>query len=129
MRQLGGPNLPATGFAIGEDRLIEALPASSPCLARPAAPVAVLAAGAVEPMAALELAELLRAAGVAATADLSGRSVRAGLKRADRAGTRFVVLLGDDELAAGQATLRDLGAGDQTTLGRDLLAARIKESS
>jgi len=129
MRQLGGPDLPATGFAIGEDRLIEALPESSPCRAQPTAPVAVLAAGAVEPMAALELAEMLRAAGVAATADLSGRSVRAGLKRADRSGTRFVVLLGDDEVAAGQATLRDLAAGDQSTVGRDELAARIKESS
>ncbi len=129
MRQLGGPDLPATGFAIGEDRLIEALPEASPCRARPAAPVAVLAAGAVAPLAALELAELLRGAGVAATADLGGRSVRAALKRADRSGTRFVVLLGDDELAAGQATLRDLAAGDQTTLGRDQLAARIKEAS
>ncbi len=129
MRKLGGPDLPATGFAIGEDRLIEALPESSPCRASQTPPVSVLAAGAVEPMAALELAELLRAAGVAAIADLSGRSVRAGLKRADRSGTRFVVLLGDDELAAGQATLRDLAAGDQTTLGRGELAARIKESS
>ena len=129
MRQLGGPDLPATGFAIGEDRLIEALPESSPCRARLDAPVTVLAAGAVVPMAALELAELLRGAGVAATADLSGRSVRAGLKRADRSGARFVVLLGDEELAAGKATLRDLAAGDQTTLGRDQIAARIKESS
>jgi histidyl-tRNA synthetase len=129
MAQLGGPDLPATGFAIGEDRLIEALPEASPCRLEVVAPVAVIAAGAVEPMAALELAELLRGAGVAATADLEGRSVRAGLKRADRAGTRFVVLLGDDELAAGRATLRDLVAGDQTTLGRDELAARIKESS
>ena len=80
-------------------------------------------------MAALELAETLRAAGVAATADLSGRSVKAGLKRAHKAGTRFVVLLGDDELAAGQATLRDLVAGDQVTLGRQELAARIEEAS
>ena len=129
MRQLGGPDLPATGFAIGEDRLIEALPESSPCRAPHPAPVSVLVAGAVEPMAALELAERLRSAGLAATADLSGRSVRAGLKRADRSGTRFVVLLGDDEMAAGQATLRDLAAGNQTTVGRDELAARIKESS
>ena len=91
--------------------------------------MSVLAAGAVEPMAALELAELLRGAGVAAVADLGGRSVRAGLKRANRAGTRFVVLLGEDELAAGEATLRDLAAGDQTTLGRGELAARIKELS
>ena len=128
MRQLGGPDLPATGFAIGEDRLIEALPESSPCRAPRPSPVAVLPAGNVGPRAALELAEQLRAAGVAATADLAGRSVKAGLKRADKAGARFVVLLGDDELAAGQATLKDLVAGDQTTLGREELAARIEEA-
>ncbi|MFQ5350966.1 MAG: His/Gly/Thr/Pro-type tRNA ligase C-terminal domain-containing protein [Thermoanaerobaculia bacterium] len=80
-------------------------------------------------MAALELAELLRGAGVAATADLSGRSVRAGLKRADRSGARFVVLLGEEELTAGRVTLRDLAAGDQMTVGRDELAARIQEAS
>ncbi len=129
MRQLGGPDLPAVGFAIGEDRLIEALPATSPCRAEPAAPVTVLTAGTVEPMAAIELAEQLRAAGLAATADLSGRSVKAGLKRADRSGARFVVLLGDEEMAAGQATLKDLAAGDQSTVGRDQLAARIQEAS
>jgi histidyl-tRNA synthetase len=129
MRQLGGPDLPAAGFAIGQDRLIEALPAASPCRVEAAAPVTVLTAGTVEPMAALELAEQLRAAGLAATADLSGRSVKAGLKRADRSGARFVVLLGDEEVAAGQATLKDLRAGDQTTLGRDQLAARIEEAS
>ncbi len=129
MRQLGGPDLPATGFAIGEDRLIEALPETSPCRVPPAAPVSVLAAGAVGPMAALELTESLRAAGVAATAELGGRSVKAGLKRADKSGARFVVLLGDDELAANQATLKDLATGAQTTVGRDELAARIAEAS
>ena len=127
MRQLGGPDLPATGFAIGEDRLIEALPATSPCRTIAPPPVSVLPAGAVEPMAALELAELLRGSGLAATADLSGRSVKAGLKRAHKSGVRLVVLLGEDELAAGQATLRDLAAGDQLTVARDELAARISE--
>jgi histidyl-tRNA synthetase len=129
MRQLGGPDLPATGFAIGEDRLIEALPESSPCRGAGGPPVMVLTAGAVAPMAALEMAELLRGAGVAAIADLSGRTVRAALKRAHRAGTRFVVLLGDDEMSAGRATLRDLLAGEQTTVGREELAGRIKESA
>ncbi len=128
MRELGGPDLPATGFAIGEDRLIEALPESSPCRVGPPPPVLVLPAGEVGPMAVLELAEQLRAAGVAATADLSGRSVKAALKRADKSGVRFVVLLGDDELAAGQVTLKDLSAGDQVTLARDRLAARLGEA-
>jgi histidyl-tRNA synthetase len=40
-----------------------------------------------------------------------------------------VVLLGDDEMSAGRATLRDLLAGEQTTVGREELAGRIKESA
>ncbi len=126
MRELGGPDLPAIGFAIGEDRLVEALPEDSPCRLPPPPPVVVLPVGEVEPLAALELAEELRAAGTAATAELGGRSMRAALKRADRDGVRWVVLLGDDELAAGTVTLRDLARGEQTTLPRAELAARLE---
>jgi histidyl-tRNA synthetase len=52
---------------------------------------------------------------VAATeVDLSGRSLKATLRGADRSGARVAVLLGDDELERGVATVRDLAAGSQS---------------
>ena len=60
-------------------------------------------------------------------AELSGRSLKAALKRADRAGARFVVLLGEEELAEQRATLRDLKSGDQQSIERSRLAAEVEE--
>jgi histidyl-tRNA synthetase len=59
------------------------------------------------------VAEELRAAGVPAIAELASRSAKAALKRADRLGARLVILIGDDEQAAGEVTLKNLASGEQ----------------
>lgn len=125
---LGGPEMPGIGFAIGQDRLLEALPSSFRQDLQPRPPVHLIAAGGVEPDALLGLAENLRAEGVAVVSELSGRSVKAALKRADKDGARWVLLVGDDELASGEVTLRDLRAGEQKLLDRDTAIAAIKET-
>jgi histidyl-tRNA synthetase len=61
---------------------------------------------------ALLLARALRPF-VPAEVDLTGRSLKAQLRGADRASARVAVLLGDDELARGEAVVRDLARGDQ----------------
>ena len=65
--------------------------------------------------------------GVPVEVEIAGRSLKAALKRADRDGFRVVAMLGDDELAAGTVTVRDLAAGSQTSVavrgGARLLAA------
>jgi histidyl-tRNA synthetase len=110
--ELGGPNVPGIGFAIGEDRLIDVLPKvfAESVLAPP--PVTVMTVGAVGPAEALALVEELHDAGVPAVAELGG-SMRSGLKRAGRRGSPAVVLLGDDELAAGEVTVKDYASGEQ----------------
>jgi histidyl-tRNA synthetase len=124
---LGGSQVPGIGFAIGEDRLLEALPESFRQAHLPAAPVYVVSAGEISPSVMLGLAEELRCEGLAVVSELGGRSVKAALKRADKAGARWVVLLGEEELAAGEVTLRDLAAGEQERLIRSRVAAAIKE--
>ncbi len=125
MADLGGPDLPGIGFAIGLDRLLEVLPARFAERAAPAPPVTVVAVGGVAAGEALAVAEELRDAGLAAVAELGGRSVKAALKRAAKAGTRWVALLGADELAAGTVTLRDLAEGSQESCPRSELPARL----
>ncbi len=91
------------------------------------APVAVVPVGEVAPLEALDVAESLRAAGVAAAPELSGRSIRAALKRADRTGVRFVLLIGVEELASERVTLKDLATGEQSMLPRSEVGSRLKE--
>ncbi|MCZ6506500.1 MAG: histidine--tRNA ligase [Acidobacteria bacterium] len=126
---LGGADVPAIGFAIGEDRLLAALPESFRRAHAPVAPVHLVAAGDVEPSQLLELAERLRAGGLDLVTELGGRSVKAALKRADKSGSRWVLLAGEDELAAGELSLRDLDAGEQVRLGPDAAIAKIKGQS
>jgi histidyl-tRNA synthetase len=115
---LGGPEVPGIGFAIGEDRLIDILPAAFRKNVLPRPPVFVAALGGVEMVEALAVAEELRAAGIPAIAELASRSAKAALKRADRLGARLTVLLGDDEQAAGEVTLKDLASGEQRRVPR-----------
>ena len=113
---LGGPAVPGVGFAIGEDRLVEVLPAAfaAAVLARPTVYLVPIGAAAQE--RALELARAWVRDGVAVEVEITGRSLKAALRRADRDGVRIVAMLGDDELAGGTVTVRDLALASQTAL-------------
>jgi histidyl-tRNA synthetase len=127
--ELGGPEVPAIGFAIGEDRLIDVLPESFRRAALPPPPVAVAAVGEVGFAEALALAEELRGEGVPAVAELSARSLKGALKRAARLEARRVAIVGDEELAAGAVTVKDLGTGEQRRLPRAAAIDLLKEGA
>jgi histidyl-tRNA synthetase len=63
--------------------------------------------------ASFELLSALRDAGLSADMDHQGKSLKAQMKAADRLGARFVLILGPDELAAGEATLRDMSTKEE----------------
>lgn len=114
MAQLGGPATPGVGWAAGIERLALLLPQA------PAAtiPVAVVPIGPAAEAAAPSLAAALRRARIACDLAFRGKPAQR-LKRADRLGARYAVLLGDDELAAGTVQLKDLGTGHQSRVARD----------
>src|SRR5690606_2533518 len=74
----------------------------------------------------LQLATRLRAAGIATEAQLEPAKVARQLRYADRAGIRFVVLLGSDELARGVVTVKDMLRQTQFEVGPDELAATLQ---
>ena len=113
--ELGGPTVPGIGFAIGEDRLVDVLPDSSRVRAEGTAPVCVIAVGSAPRAVALDLAEDLRAADLAAISEFAAGSLKAGLRKAGRRGSRWVVLIGEDERAAGTVVLRDFENSTQET--------------
>ena len=120
---LGGPRVAGIGFAIGEDRLIEVLPASFRDRAVAASPVLVVPIGGVLTVEALAVGEELRAAGVGVEVEAAGRALRKALERAGRLGARWVVLLGEDEARRGAVTIKDLQGGEQHEVARAALPA------
>jgi len=118
---MGGPALPGVGWAAGIERL--ALLIAEPPL--PPHPVALVPIGAAGEVAALKLAEDLRDHGLSIDLGYSGNLGRR-LRRADRIGAFAAILLGDDELARGAATLRDLVTGSQSEVPLAELPARLR---
>jgi histidyl-tRNA synthetase len=106
---MGGPALPAAGFAVGMERLLAVAAGFGP--PPPGLDVFVVA-GDARP--ALRLCQALRRAGLAADMDPLGRSLRAQMRAADRAGATWVAILGERELAAGQVALRRLRGDDRS---------------
>jgi histidyl-tRNA synthetase len=124
---LGGPAIPGVGFAIGEDRLIKVLPAAfrEAVLSRPRLYVVPL--GEAAQQRALELARSWVREGVRVEVEVSGRSLKAALKRADRERFRAVVMLGEDELRDGSVSVRDLTTSTQTSIKLSALPAWWRE--
>jgi histidyl-tRNA synthetase len=118
IEELGGPPTPAIGFAIGLDRLIEILPAATRERRVPDPVFYAVAVGEVTPLEVLRLAEEMRAQGCTVMPELQSSSMRTALRRADKLGVDYVALLGADELAKGEVTIKDFRSGDQVSLRR-----------
>jgi histidyl-tRNA synthetase len=117
---MGGPAMPGVGWAAGIERLAMLIAEPPP----PPRPIALVPIGAAAEARLLVLAEQLRDAGLVVELGYSGNLQRR-MRRADRVGARAAVLLGDDELARGVATVRDLDSGDQSEVALDALIERL----
>jgi histidyl-tRNA synthetase len=126
LKAIGGPDLPGIGFAVGMERTLLAMEAAG--IRLPAAgrlDVFVATAGSVPGWEALRTVTELRLSGLSADKDYLGRGLRAQVKSADRKGAKLLVILGDDELARGQAVVRDMHSGAQETVSRPDLPVRL----
>jgi len=126
VQEIGGPPTPAIGFAIGEERILASLAAQE---AAPEAPmytgVYVATVGAEAFPAALDLVQGLRKRGLRAAVDLEARSLKGQMRQANKDRYRYSVILGSDELARGQATLKDMLSGEQHALPLGEVADRL----
>ena len=115
VEELGGSATPAIGWALGMERLAILLAQAEP-LAPSAPQFYVVSRGErAEPMA-LQLARQLRLAGRAVDLDLTGAAFGKQFKRADRAGARWAVVIGDSEAEQESVVLKDLRAvGDEAS--------------
>lgn len=126
VEELGGKPTPAAGFGFGMERLLLTLNTLGITLGE-AEPLSVFIATADPSVRqnALTLLHRLRREGIAADMDYAGRSLKSQLRFADRYPARFVAVIGEEEIAAGTVTLRDLRTGEQETCPQAELAERL----
>ncbi|MDT7951054.1 MAG: histidine--tRNA ligase [Acetobacteraceae bacterium] len=123
LQQMGGPAIPAVGWAAGVERLAMLLEAP----AQRTAPVAVVPMGGpAEEAAAIQALQTLRAAGIPAEMAYRGNAKRR-MERANRIGARAAVIIGSDELARGVAQVKDLAGGAQREVALDQVAHALSE--
>ncbi len=122
---LGGPATPGIGYALGEERLVLALEASGrPAPAgRPA--VFFIAADESGAREAMRRASLLRKAGIACDLDPRIGKLKAQFRQAERVGARYALVLGGDEVASGEAKLKDMETRGETPVRLDDLAGHL----
>ncbi|HMZ56649.1 MAG: histidine--tRNA ligase [Nitrospira sp.] len=122
VEQLGGPAVPAVGFAVGLERIALMMPDAVIVPSAPRIYVAAFGTKAVDVGCAL--LDELRQAGVPADMDFRSTSLKAHLRQADRLGALYTILLGDDEIEKGTATLRNMQTKAQEDLPlRDLVSS------
>lgn len=120
IENLGGPATPAVGWAAGIERL--AMLVDAPAIAAPT--VAVIPMGDAAEVRAIGVIADLRRAGVACDMGYRG-NMKKRMQRANGSGAAWAVILGDDELARGEATVRNLGTGEQQAVSLDTLVGKL----
>jgi histidyl-tRNA synthetase len=125
VQQLGGPPIPGVGFAMGVERLTMLLRLHERSDARgPEIYFAWIGVRARD--WAFPLTHRLRQQGIGVEIEAEARSLKSQMRRADKLKARSVVILGDDELAKGQAVLRDMMTKQQQEVSLDNLEAALK---
>jgi len=125
IKALGGPDIPATGFAIGFDRLAEIVGAHSPDLIK-TPDIYIAALGEESQALAFEWNCALCLEGIMAEMEFDNKSLKSQMKRADRLGAKHVLIVGDKEIKEGFVVLRDMKTKDQVSIPIDTVLEDIK---
>ena len=125
VEELGGPKTPGIGFAIGMERLASLMQKDNFKTNKPDVFIATLGDKAKD--VSVSLMDSLREKGVKAETDYEDASLKSQMRKADRLGARYVLIIGEDEIKKGSALLRDMGAKTQEEIDINTLAELLME--
>lgn len=123
-KDMGGPDVGACGFALGIDRMMLVRDKSASLRA---INVFIASIGAAAYSKAFSLVNDLRANGVSCDIDYENKSLKAQMRTADSLGAKFVLIIGDDEIAKGEALIRDMNTKEQVLVKFDEVINYSKE--
>lgn len=129
IEQLGGKPAPAAGFAMGIERLLALMEIAGSTLPAPVPDAYIVHVGEAAQTWAWQVACALRGAGLATVMHCGGGSFKSQMKKADTSRARYAVILGDDEVAAQQLTIKPLReASEQTRIDLAQTIAFLKKA-
>jgi histidyl-tRNA synthetase len=126
VRQLGGPDHPGIGFALGMERLVALLEECSGRRTVQGPDVFLVGLGETAGKKVFRWVDELRRSGLWTEMEYGSRGLKAQMKTADRLGARKVLIVGESELASGKAVLRDMATKAQEEIVLEGLVERLK---
>ncbi|MEU8136639.1 histidine--tRNA ligase [Streptodolium elevatio] len=127
-QDLGGPELPSVGWALGIGRTMLAMEAEGQEIETGAdCDVYGVALGDAARREVFKLVTALRLADIPADMAYDGKKLKGAMKAADQSGARYAIVVGERDLAEGVAQLKDLTTGDQTAVPLDAVVDTLKE--
>lgn len=129
VEEIGGPPTPGIGFAMGIERILTVMQKQQVDLEMDRKDKVLIAfLGEQARLEGFKLATELRKSGIPVIMDLLGRGLKNQMKYAHRQGARFVLIIGDEELAANSVIVRDMVLGDQEEVFRDILFTYLADN-
>ena len=120
VKMMGGPDMPSLGFGLGLERLLLTLQKQDGSFMQvkdATCDLYIVGLGEEAQLAAFRLVRDVRDGSLCAECDLSGRSLKAQMKYADKLGAKFTMVLGEDELKSGVAKIKNMQTGEQQEIG------------
>ena len=125
IQELGGPDLPAMGFGMGLERVLMLLDGEGIQLPEPRQYDAFVTYMGDGRLAAYQLTDMLRKAGIRADMDHMRRSLKAQFKYANKVNAPFTLTLGDEEIAQGTVKIKNMNTREEWTLPQGDAAAKV----
>ncbi len=129
IEECGGPSLPGVGFGLGLERLLMVMEHQGIEIPEPVYnDVSIVSIGDEGYLKAFSLASRLRAAGVATEIDHMGKSIRAQFKKADKLGSRFCIIIGEEELLKSRFKVKNMLTGSEEEMDETSIIQYFKET-
>ncbi|MBR3330835.1 MAG: histidine--tRNA ligase [Mogibacterium sp.] len=123
IEEVGGPDMPGVGFGLGKERLLLLMEACGHDFGAAPSPQIFLAwIGDEAKLYALNLLHELRGKGIRADMDTRERNLKGQMKYANKLGAEYTAVIGGDEVASGEITLKNMSTSEQTKVRREDLA-------
>jgi histidyl-tRNA synthetase len=123
IEEVGGPEMPGVGFGLGKERLLLLMDACGHDFGRAPSPQIFIAwIGDKARTYSLQLILELRRAGIRAETDTRERNLKGQMKYANKLGAAYTAVIGEDEVASGELTLKNMSNSEQTKVRREELA-------
>jgi histidyl-tRNA synthetase len=135
VKELGGPDIGAMGFAFGVERLLLVAGHQSAALNASQSQVAgknlvyIISLSAEAETMSLKLLDGLRKAGITADTDYENKSIKGAMRRANSLEARYVLIIGEDELRKKIVTLKDMSSGEQKEIKTENLINELKANA